>query len=47
MNLNEAAEKAMTLFGDSVDLGLIILTLNEFASWARDGMAWSHLLESK
>ncbi|BHH86196.1 isoaspartyl peptidase/L-asparaginase [Desulforhopalus sp. 52FAK] len=45
MNPNEAAEKAMTLFDDSVDLGLIILTLNEFASLARNGMAWSHLLE--
>lgn len=46
MNPNEAAEKAMTLFDESVDIGLIILTQNEFASLARNGMAWSHLLES-
>ncbi|MFT5700386.1 MAG: beta-aspartyl-peptidase (threonine type) [Desulforhopalus sp.] len=46
MNPNEAVEKAMTLFDNSVDVGLIILTHNKFASLARNGMAWSHLLES-
>lgn len=47
MDPSEAAEKAMALFDDSVDIGLIILTPNNFASLARNGMAWSHLLESK
>lgn len=46
MNPSEAAEKAMTLFDNSVDVGLIILTHKEYASLARNGMAWSHLLES-
>lgn len=45
MHPSEAAKKAMTLFDDSVDLGLIILTQNEFASLARNEMAWAHLLE--
>lgn len=43
----EAAQKAMTLFDDSVDVGLIILTKSEFASNARNGMAWSQLTEIK
>jgi beta-aspartyl-peptidase (threonine type) len=43
----EAAQKALTLFDDSVDVGLIILTKTEFASRARNGMAWSHLTEIK
>ncbi|MFC1886409.1 isoaspartyl peptidase/L-asparaginase [Thermodesulfobacteriota bacterium] len=43
----EAAQKAMTLFDDSVDVGLIILTKNGFASNARNGMAWSHFTEIK
>jgi len=46
MNPSEAAEKAMTVFDKSVDVGLIILTHNEFASLARNGMAWSHLVEN-
>lgn len=46
MNPSEAAEKAMTLFDNSVDVGLIILTHKKFASLARNGMAWSHLLEN-
>lgn len=45
MSPGEAAQKAMTLFEDSVDVGLIILTKNGFASNARNGMAWSHLTE--
>lgn len=47
MDPSEAAEKAIALFDDSVDIGLIILTHNNFASLARNGMAWSYLLESK
>lgn len=47
MSPGEAAQKAMTLFDDSVDVGLIILTQNEFASNARNGMAWSHFAEMK
>jgi len=47
MSPGEAAQKAMTLFDDSIDLGLIILTKNGFASNARNGMAWSHLTEIK
>ncbi|MFC1515203.1 isoaspartyl peptidase/L-asparaginase [Thermodesulfobacteriota bacterium] len=47
MSPSEAAQKAMTLFDDSVDVGLIILTQNGFASNARNGMAWSHLTEIK
>jgi hypothetical protein len=37
----------MTLFDNSIDVGLIILTKTEFASNARNGMAWSHLTEIK
>jgi len=47
MSPSEAAQKAMTLFDDSVDVGLIILTKNGFASNARNGMAWSHITEMK
>lgn len=47
MNPTEAAQKAVTLFDDSVDIGLIILTKSEFASNSRNGMAWSHLTEIK
>lgn len=47
MSPHKAAQKVMTLFDDSVDLGLIILTENEFAANARNGMAWSHLTEIK
>ncbi len=47
MSPSEAAGKAMTLFDDSVDVGLIILTQNEFASNARNGMAWSSIVEHK
>lgn len=47
MSPDEAALKAMTLFEDSVDIGLIILTPNGFASNARNGMAWSHITKMK
>ena len=45
MPSTEAAQKVMTLFDDSVDVGLIILTKAEFTSNARNGMAWSQLME--
>lgn len=47
MSPNEAAQKTLTLFDDSVDIGIIILTKTEFASSARNGMAWSHFTEVK
>ncbi|WP_022664126.1 isoaspartyl peptidase/L-asparaginase [Desulfospira joergensenii] len=47
MSPDEAAQKAITLFDPSVDIGLIILTRNGFASNARNGMAWSHITESQ
>ena len=42
---HEAVQKTMTLFDNSVDIGIIILTTNECAANARNGMAWSHLTE--
>ena len=45
MHPDEAAQKAMTLFGASVDVGIIILTKNGYAASARNGMAWAHLTE--
>lgn len=47
MSPDEAADKAMTLFDNSVDVGLIILTKNGFAANSRSGMAWAHLTEDK
>ncbi len=41
----KAAQKALSLFDQRVDIGLIILTPNGFASNARNGMAWSHFTE--
>ncbi|WP_413915053.1 hypothetical protein [Desulfobacula sp.] len=35
------------MFDQSVDIGLIILTRNRFASNARNGMAWSHIAENE
>ena len=37
----EAARKAMSLFGESEDVGLIILTKTEYAALSRHDMAWS------
>lgn len=37
----DAVQKALDLFDDSVDIGLIILTQSQFASGARNGMAWA------
>ncbi len=47
MNPNEAVEKAIALFDDSVDIGLIIVTKEEMAANARRDMAWAHIIESK
>lgn len=47
MTADKASEKAMTLFDSSVDVGLIILTRDEFGANARHGMAWSYLTEMK
>ena len=47
MSPDEAAQNAIALFDESVDIGLIILTRNEFASKARNGMACSNITESK
>lgn len=47
MSPDKAAQKAMILFDSSVDVGLIILTRDEFGSTARNGMAWSSLTEKK
>ncbi|PIQ24617.1 L-asparaginase [bacterium (Candidatus Blackallbacteria) CG17_big_fil_post_rev_8_21_14_2_50_48_46] len=41
----EAAAKALSLFDPSVDIGLIILTKNDFAAQSRNGMAWSQQTE--
>lgn len=38
-----AVHKAVKLFKEDVDIGLIILTKNSFASHSRNGMAWSQL----
>lgn len=46
MSPTEAAQMALTLFDDFVDVGLIILTKTEYAANSRDGMAWSHLLKA-
>lgn len=47
MGSKEAVNKALNLFDDSVDVGLIVLTKNDFASNSKNGMAWSHLIEEK
>jgi beta-aspartyl-peptidase (threonine type) len=45
MSPSEAAQKALDLFDDSVDVGLIILTPNGFAANSKNSMAWSHLIK--
>jgi hypothetical protein len=47
MRANEAARKALTLFDDSVDLGIVVLTRTEFASNSRNAMAWSNVAEAE
>lgn len=44
MNPKEATEKAIALFDDTVDIGLIIVTKEDFAVNARRGMASAHLI---
>ncbi|MBU0674128.1 MAG: hypothetical protein KJ950_05755 [Proteobacteria bacterium] len=46
MNPREAAHRALTLLEDSVEVGLIILTKNEFTAQAKNSIAWSHLTET-
>lgn len=45
MNCQAALEKAIAIFEDSVDIGLILLTKKQFSADARRGMAWSYLIE--
>jgi len=45
MKPDDAAEKALSLFEETVDIGLIILTKTEFASKAKNQMAWAQLTE--
>jgi beta-aspartyl-peptidase (threonine type) len=40
-----AAQKAMALFDDPVDIGLSLLTQTQFALNSRNGMACTHLTE--
>ncbi len=47
MNPVDAAQKAVTLFDETVDVGIIILTANGSTGYARNGMAWSHINEIK
>ena len=47
MKPDDAAKKALTLFDTTIDIGLILLTKNEFAANSRTDMAWSHLVEAK
>lgn len=42
----EAVEAALALFDEEVDVGLLVLTTSDCASAARNGMAWSQLVES-
>lgn len=42
---SNASLKALSLFEDSVDIGLIILTKNQFASASKNDMAWSCITE--
>lgn len=46
MPVDDAVRKALTLFEDSVDIGLIVLTSTAYAADARNGMPWSSLTES-
>ncbi len=47
MSADEAAQKAMALFDDSVDLGIVVLSRTEYASDSRNGMAWSNVTETE
>ncbi len=41
MNIHVAALKAISLFDETVEIGLIILTRNDFCAESRTAMAWS------
>ena len=45
MRPSTAALKAISLFEDTVDIGLIILTKEDFSAESRNGMAWSQKTE--
>jgi len=47
MDPDEAAKKAIALFDDYVDIGLIVITKDGYAANARNDMAWSHCTEMK
>ncbi|MDH3673642.1 MAG: isoaspartyl peptidase/L-asparaginase, partial [Gammaproteobacteria bacterium] len=42
----DAVQRALSLFDDGVDIGLIVATSTAFAADARDGMPWSYLADS-
>ncbi len=41
----EASEKALGLFADSVEIGLIVLTKDHFSAKSSNEMAWSYIIE--
>lgn len=43
----DAAKKALKVFDNSVDIGLIILSNSQFAAHSRNGMAWSKIVSTK
>jgi len=45
MPVDDAVRKALTLFEDGVDIGLIVTTSSDCAAIARSGMPWSCLTE--
>lgn len=47
MSSEKAVSKALNLFDDSVDIGLIVLTKNDYSANSKNGMAWSHFIEEK
>lgn len=44
---DDAVQKALTLFDDGVDIGLIVSTRSDFAAGARNGMPWSYLTDAR
>jgi hypothetical protein len=47
MSPGDAVQKALTLFEDGVDIGLLVLTRSDYAADARKGMPWSYLIEAR
>lgn len=43
---DQAVKRALTLFEDSVDIGLIVTTSSDYAGGCRDGMPWSYLTQA-